>query len=59
MTNVTDYDNMTYDYNNNCTNNENIIEIIKRTLLLTLPCGISFLCLMSLLVYTLIKSLIR
>ena len=51
--NVTDYENMTDDFNdslsinNNCTNNENDIDIIIPTLLLTIPCGVSFLCLMS------------
>ena len=39
----------------NCTNNENNIDIIIPTLLLTIPCGLSFSCLMGLLVYTLIK----
>ena len=38
----------------NCTNNENNIDIVIPTLLLTKPCGLSFLCLM---VYTLIKPL--
>ena len=63
MLNVTDYDNMTDDYNdslsinNNCTINENGIDIIIPTLLLAIPCGLSFLCLMSLMVYTLVKPL--
>ena len=47
--NYTDYDDMTLF---NCTNNENNIDIIIPTLLLTIPCGLSFLCLMSLMVYT-------
>ena len=63
--NVTDYDNNTStnytDYDNNtptnCINNENNIDIVVPTLLLTIPCGLSFLCLMSLMVYTLIKPL--
>ena len=59
ITNVNDYDNMTDDYNNNCTNSENNIDPIIPTLLLTKPCGLSFLCLMSLMVYTLIKPLIN
>ena len=50
----TEYDNMTL---SNCTFNENDIDIIVPTLLLTIPCGLSFLCLMSLMVYTLIKPL--
>ena len=59
ITIVTDYDNMTDKFNKilslNCTINENNIDI--NVLLLTIPCGISFLCLISLLVYTLIKPL--
>ena len=54
--NYIDYDNMTSsnykDYDNitctNCTNNENNIDIIIPALLLTIPCGLSFLCLISL-----------
>ena len=63
ITKVTDYDNMTDDYNdslsknNNCTHNKNNIDIFIPTLLLTIPCGLSFLCLMSSMVYTLIKPL--
>ena len=56
LTNITDYDNMTDAYNN-CTNNENNIDIIIPTLLFTIPCALSFLCLISLMVYTLIKPL--
>ena len=65
MMNVTDYDNMTDDYNdslsmnNNCTNNENNIDIIIPSLVLTIPCGLSFLYLMSLMVYTLLKPLFK
>ena len=61
--NVSDYDNMTDDYNdslsikNNCTLNENNIDIFLPSLLLTIPCGLPFLCLLSLMVYTLIKPL--
>ena len=50
-----DYDNMT---STNCTINENNIDILIPTLLKTIPCGLSFLCLLSLLVYTFIKPLI-
>ena len=54
ITNVTDdYDNITY----NCTNNENNIDIIIPALLFTIPCGLSFLCLISLMAYTLVKPL--
>ena len=52
--NYTDYDNMTL---TNCTINENIIDIIIPALFYTIPCGLSFLCLMSLMLYTLIKPL--
>ena len=38
-------------------NPENNIHRIIPTLLLTIPCGLSFLCSMSLMVYTLIKPL--
>ena len=59
--NYTDYDNVTSSNDNmtlsNCTNNENNIDIIIPTLLFTIPCGLSFLCLMSLMVYTMIKPL--
>ena len=58
--NVTDYDNMTDDYNNNnCTNNENNIDINIQSILLTIPCGLSFLCVLTLMVYTLIKPLFK
>ena len=61
ITNFTDYDNMTDDYNNNllsnCTSSENKFDIIIPTLLLTIPRGLSFLCLISLMVYTLFKPL--
>ena len=52
--NITDYDNMT---TSNCTDSENDIDIIIPALLFTIPCGLSFLCLTSLMVYTLIKPL--
>ena len=61
--NVTEYDDMTDDYNDslsinkNCTDNEFIIDIFIPTLLRK-SCGLSFLCLVSLMVYTLIKPLI-
>ena len=53
--NVTDYVNVTDDYK--CTINENFIDIIIPTLLLTVSCGLSFLWLMNLMVYTLMKPL--
>ena len=52
--------NTSIDYNsitNKCTITENIINTITSTMLLTIPCGLSFYCLMSLVVYTLIKPL--
>ena len=61
--NVFDYDNLTDDYNyslsinSNCTTNENSIDIVIPALLFTIPCGLSFLCLLSFMVYTLIKPL--
>ena len=55
ITNITDdYDNISIC---NCTNNENDIDIFIPALLFKKPCGLSFLCLMSLMVYTLIKRL--
>ena len=54
--NYTDYDNKTL---SNCTNNETNFDINIPTLLLTIPCGLSFSCLLSLMVYTLIKSSIN
>ena len=57
ITNITDdYDNMT---STNCTAIEDNIDIIIPALLFTIPCGLSFLCLMSLMVYTLVKPLIN
>ena len=55
VTNITDdYDNISL---TNCTDNGNNNDIIIRTFLFTIPCGISFLCLMSLMLCTLIKPL--
>ena len=53
---LNDYDNITL---SNCTNNENNFDIIIPTLLFTISCGLSFLCLLSLMVYTSIKLLIN
>ena len=41
----------------NCTNNETNIDIFIPTLLKTIPCGLSFLVLMRLMLYTLNKHL--
>ena len=57
----TDYDNVTSSADNMtlpiCTFHENDIDIFIPTLLFTIPCGLSFLCFLSLIVYTLIKPL--
>ena len=64
ITNTTDYDKMTDDYNksfpkyNKCTDSEFNFDIIIPSLLLTITCGLSFLCLLSLMVYTLVKPII-
>ena len=50
----TNYDNMTL---TNCTNSENNIEIVL-PLITIIPCGMSLICLISLMVYTLIKLLL-
>ena len=58
ITNITDdYDNITEYDNTTDTNNCNI-DIIIPAFLFTIPCGLSFLCLISLMVYTLVKPLI-
>ena len=51
-----DYNN-TLSLNNNFTDNENNIDIIIPTIFFTIPCGLSFLCLMNLILYTLNKPL--
>ena len=53
--NIDDY-NDTLSINNNCTNNDNNFEIII-PLFTVMPCGMSFICLISLMVYTFIKPL--
>ena len=61
LDNITDYDNITSTNTTicNCTDSENAIDIIIPALLFTIPCGLSFLCLMNLMVYTLVKPLIN
>ena len=56
VTNITDdNDNITL---YNCTNNENDSNIeIVITLITIIPCGLSLICLISIMVYTLIKPL--
>ena len=57
---LNDYDNNTdLNITDNCTINENNFDLIIPTLLITILCGLSFLCLMSLMMYTLIKPLIN
>ena len=58
ITNITDDYNDTLSRNNNCTNNDNNIEIVIR-LIKTIPCAFSHIGLLSLIVYTLIKPLIN
>ena len=64
VTNITtnDYNNSTNGYNkiiDNCTNSENNIDITIPTLVLTIPCGLSFLCFLSLMIITLNKPVIN
>ena len=57
ITNITDdYDNIT-EYDNTTDTNDCKIDINIPALLFTIPCGLSFLCLISLMVYTLFKLL--
>ena len=54
ITFITDDYNDTLSINNNCKNNDNNIEIII-PLFTIIPCGISLICLLSLILYTLFK----
>ena len=57
---INDYDNNTdLNITENCTINAKNVYIFIPTLLLTIPCGLSFLCSMSLMIFTLIKTLIN
>ena len=64
ITNITDYDQVTDDcndtisVNNNCTNSENNTEIVI-PLITIIPCAMPFICLISLMVYTLIKPFFK
>ena len=58
ITNITDDYNDTLSINSNCTNNDNIIDIVI-PLITIIPCGMSLICLISLTVYTWIKPLMR
>ena len=44
-------------FTNKCRNSEDNIDVFIPTLLLATPCGLSFFCSLSLMVYTLSKSL--
>ena len=55
--NITDDYNDTLSININCTDSDNNIELII-TLFTIIPCGMSLICLISLMVCTLIKPLI-
>ena len=57
ITNVTDDYFDTLSVNINCTNNENSNIEIVIPLITIIPCGMSLICLISLMVYTLIKPL--
>ena len=56
ITNITDNYNDTLSIKINCTNNDNNIEIII-PLFTIIPCGMSLICLVSLMVYTLVKPI--
>ena len=58
IVNVTDDYNDTLSINKNCTNNDNNIEVVI-PLITIIPCGMSLICLISFMVYTLIKPLIN
>ena len=50
-----DCDNITF---TKCTDNEDNVDAFIPTLLLTIPCGLSFLCLISLMIWTILNPLI-
>ena len=57
ITNITDVYNDTLSININCTNNDSNIVIVK-PLITIIPCGKSLICLISLMIYVLIKPLL-
>ena len=59
ITNIIDDYNVTLSKNNNCTNNDNNNTEIILPFFMIIPCSLSFLCLMSFMVYNLIKPLIN
>ena len=58
ITNIIDDYNDNLSINNNCTNDDNNIEIII-PLITKIPCGMSLICLISLMAYTLVKPLVN
>ena len=56
IANITDDYNDTLSINNNCTNNDTNMESIIAFFTI-IPCGMSLICLISLIVYTLNKTL--
>ena len=58
VTNIADAYNDTLSINNICTNSESNIEIVL-PLITVIPRGMSVICLMSLMAYTLIKHLLN
>ena len=59
IANLTDEYNDTISINNNYKNNDNSNIEIVIPLITIVPCGMSFICLISLMVYTIIKLLIK
>ena len=58
ITIITDGYNDTLSVNNNCINNENSNIEIVIPLLTIIPCGMSLICVISLMIYVLVKPLI-
>ena len=59
ITNIIDDYNDTLSINTNCTNNDNNNIEIKIPLFTIFPCSLSFICLLFLMVYNLITTLIN
>ena len=59
IANVTDHYNDNLSINKNCTNNDNSNIEIVTPLITIVPCGMSLICLISRMVYTLIKPSIN
>ena len=54
---LNNYDNITFHLYDNCTNIEKNIDIVIPEKFFSLPCGLSFFCLISIMEYTLINPL--